>query len=140
MNMSQTNELVELRGKLRSLNESKAVLDAEIKAVTARISEILHDEAKQRFGDKLAGDVTFETPAGKFKASIGKTVKWGSGKLQAIAATMSWQEANALFKIDFSVPEANYKAAHSMNPTLAAKLDEARSTKYGELVIKPVED
>lgn len=132
------NELVALREKMREGLLQKALLDEEIKKIQSRISEILADEAKRQFGEKLAGDVTLDTDVGKFKASISKTVKWDNGKLQAIASTMPWGEAQSLFKIDFSVSEANYKAVQSMRPELAARLDEARSTKYGELTIKPV--
>ena len=133
-----TKELQDLRVKLFDATMRKTTADNEIKYLQGKINEILADDAKQRFGDKLSGDITFETEAGKFKASISKTVKWDSTKLQGIAANMPWQEVVSFFKIEFSVPEANYKSAQSLRPDLAALLDEARSTKYGELTIKPV--
>lgn len=52
---------------------------------------------------------------------------------------MSWQEAQGLFKIDFSVSEANYKAAQNLKPELAEKLLDARTVKYGDLKISIVE-
>lgn len=133
-----TKELQDLRIKLFDATMRKTAADNEVKYLQGKISEILADDAKQRFGDKLSGDITFENEAGKFKASIGKTVKWDSAKLQSIAANMPWPEVVSFFKIDFSVPESNYKSAQTLRPELAGLLDEARSTKYGELTIKPV--
>jgi len=150
MNAFGSVPLPELRKKLNNANERLAVaalamqpIQAEISALNEAIHNSLLDTAKKAFlaGNKSAGDVTMTVDgAGKFKASISKTVKWDSAKLQGIAAGMSWNEANSVFKIDFSVSEANYKAAQTMKPELAEKLLAARSVKYGDLRIVAIED
>lgn len=116
-------------------------LQDEIAAIQGEIEKQLFDVAMQSFKnqDKTSGDLTLLTDAGKVKASISKTVKWDSAKLQKIASGMSWAEAQGVFKIDFSVPEANYKAAQNLKPELAEKLLDARSVKYGDLKLAIIE-
>lgn len=141
--------LVELRKKLDDAQTRYSVavaaiqpLQDEINYLREAIHKSLSGTATKLFSEsgKSAGDITISVDgAGKFKASIGKTVRWDSSKLQSIAAGMSWSEASSIFKIDFSVPEVNFKAAKSMNPALAEKLIEARTVKYGDLKIVPIE-
>lgn len=128
-----------LRKLLAAAEQAKAIAAADIATIQGEITRRLSDDAKALFAkaDKASGDVTFETDDGKFKASIGKSVKWDSGQLQAIARQLPWEQVELLFDITFAVPEARYKAL--VDPALKAKLDDARTVKYGELSIKPVE-
>ena len=142
MNQPELKELSlsNLRTLLAAAERAKAVAVADIAAITAEITNRLSDTAAKLFekSNKISGDVTFETPdGGKFKASISKTVSWDNGRLQSIARQFPYEQVEMLFDIKFSVPEAKYKAL--TDPELKAKLDEARTVKYGELSIKPVE-
>lgn len=148
MNDHSETALAEMRTALDTAKEKLAVAMAEIKplhdavmTIEAKISKALEHQARNAFqaAGKVAGDITLLTNAGKVKASISKSVKWDSTKLQAIASSMSWAEAQGVFKIDFSVPEANYKAAQTMRPELAAKLLDAREVKYGDLKLAIIE-
>lgn len=149
MNAFKTTPLAELRQKLDDAKARLSVavsemqpLQDEVNKLQEAISDALSDTAATLFANegKNAGDITINIDgAGKFKASISKSVKWDSAKLQNIAASMPWNEAVGLFKIDFSVPEANFKAAQSMKPELAEKLIEARTVKYGDLKIVAVD-
>lgn len=148
--MSAFNEtaLAEMR-KARDMAKTKLAvamdeikpLHDEVMAIEAAIGKALEHQARNAFqaAGKIAGDITLTTEAGKVKASISKSVKWDTSKLQAIASSMSWAEARGVFKIDFSVPEANYKAAQTMRPELAAKLLDAREVKYGDLKLDIIE-
>jgi len=128
-----------LRVLLRAAEQAKATAVADITAIQGEINRRLESEAAGLFlkADKTSGDITFENADGKFKASIGKKVEWDSDQLQCIARELPWNQAELLFDIDFSVSEAKYKAL--TDPALKAKLDDARTVKYGTLVIKPVE-
>lgn len=142
MNQPELKELSlsDLRTLLAAAERAKAIAVADIAAINAEITSRLSDTAAKLFekSEKTAGDVTFETPdGGKFKASISKTVSWDSGQLQSIARQLPYEQVELLFDIKFAVPEAKYKAL--TDPALKAKLDEARTVKYGELSIKPVE-
>lgn len=64
----------------------------------------------------------------KVKADVKQTVKWDSGKLMAIAQTLPWERVEALFKIEFSMPEKIYAGVSALSPDLRAKIDEARTT------------
>ena len=112
---------------------------ARIQKIDEIIVERLAEQAKNAMSAKTHGDVTLETPAGKFKASIDKTVKWDSTKLQNLAATLPWEKVIGIFKIDFSVPEAKYNALKDIEPMLAEKVEDARTVKYGDLKITPIE-
>lgn len=137
----QALSLAELRDHLLAAEARKATAVAEIGVLQEEISFRLSPEAAQLFAaaGKDAGDVTFTTHGGlKFKASVSKTVKWDNAKLQAIAATMEWPVAQRLFKIDFAVPEATFKAI--LDDELRKKLEDARTTKLGDLKITPITD
>lgn len=111
---------------------------AEAKLVQDEITARLQPAATSMFvrQKKHSGDVTFEADGVTLKASISKTVKWDSPKLMAIASTMDWDTAQRVFDISFSVPERTFTAIP--DPELIAKLQDARTVKYGELNIKPI--
>lgn len=136
----RTLSMPELRAKLAAAEADKAAAAARIASIQQEITGRLSGIAAKLFEEsgKPAGDITFEAEGGKFKASISKSVSWDNSRLQAIARELPWNQAELLFDIKFSVPEAKYKAL--VDPALKDKLDDARTVKYGELVIKPVED
>jgi hypothetical protein len=81
--------------------------------------------------NKLSGTLSVPTVDGiTFVGDMDKTVKWDSGKLMGIANKLTWEQAQALFKIEFSVPEKIYTAMAATNPELKTAIDEARSVKY----------
>lgn len=128
----------ELNTILGNLKESEATIKERIKAVTDELASRVSNEAAALFQaqGKTSGDVTFVVDGVKLKASVSKTVKWDSDKLKAIASAMPWEAAHRIFDIDFKVPEATFKAIP--DPELVAKLEEARTVKYGEMTIKPI--
>lgn len=130
--------LAQLNDAIRAAEEDKQTADLILKALLDELRSRVESEAAALFaaGGKQAGDITFMADGVKLKASISKTVKWDNDKLQAIAASMDWSMAQRVFDISFKVPEATFKAIP--DPELVAKLEAARTVKYGELSIKPV--
>lgn len=139
MNIENLRALREQRASILSALEQQKSILAEI---DAKITDVLSETARKALAaaDKTSGDVTITVVDGlQFKATVPKTVKYDSDRLQQVAATLPWQKTTQLFKIDFSVPEANYKALQKLEPELAAKIEEARTVKYGAMKIIPVE-
>lgn len=137
----RTLPLSKLCEHIAELEAGKASITAQIAALQEELGFRLSPEAAQLFAaaGKDAGDVTFTTHGGlKFKASVSKTVKWDGEKLKAIAATMEWPAVQRLFKVDFAVPEATFKAI--LDDDLRKKLEDARTTKLGDLKITPITD
>lgn len=154
MNAFGTTPITELRAKLNDAKarQAEAVAEAakvlgplseEIAALNNAIFASLEAQARSIYaaGGKAAGDVTMAIDgAGKFKASISKTVSWDNDRLKAVAAKLPWEKTVALFKIDFSVPEAKFSALKDVDPELAGQLTEARTVKYGDLKIVAIDD
>lgn len=95
--------------------------------------------------EKTHGVITGPLPLSNthtLKLDVGKSVKWDSAKLQAIAQTLPWARVEAIFKIDFSVSEAIYKGIKAVAPELAEKIEDARTVTYGtpKVSLVPVED
>lgn len=133
--------LPQLRDAIAQAEQWKVDVAARLSALQNELCERVSSEARQLFAaaGKQAGDVTFTTADGvKLKASISKTVKWDNAQLQAIASSMDWAMAQRVFDISFKVPESTFKAIP--DPKLVAKLEAARTVKYGDLTIKPVFD
>lgn len=129
-----------LRVLLSAAEQAKSVAIADITSIRDEITCRLRGDAEKLFAasDKTSGDITFESADGsKFKASIGKTVSWDGKILQGIARGMEWEQAQNLFDIKFSIKEAKYAAL--FDPELKAKIDDARTVKYGDLSISPME-
>ena len=139
MNIEHLKALREQRAEMvRAIEDRKAILQQIDDKISDALSDIAY-KAMEAAG-KTSGDVTITPFDGlRFKASVSKTVKYDSAKLQALAATLPWQKTTQLFKIDFSVPEENYKALQKLEPDLAAKIEEARTVKYGAMKITPIE-
>lgn len=136
--MTKTPTLSELRDAIAEAELAKANADTTLKLLLDTLRSRVESEAAALFAadGKQAGDITFMADGVKLKASISKTVKWDNDKLQSIAAGMDWSMAQRVFDISFKVPEATFKAIP--DPELVAKLEAARTVKYGELSIKPI--
>jgi hypothetical protein len=117
---------------MRSCIALEKMLLAAAEAELSRRQEMTAARLLETAG-KDNGSVTFTHDGMRFKGVAEKTVKWDSAKLQAVAATMPWDQVERLFKIEFSVPEANYKAL--LNPTLRDALTQARTTKIAPLKV-----
>lgn len=133
--------IVQLRDAITNAESRKARASAELVLLHAEIEDRFREQANAMFSaaGKNSGDLTITTASGmKFKASISKTVKWDSTKLREIASTMEWPVVQRLFKMDFSVPEATFKAIP--DEALLAKITDARTVQYGSLTIKPINE
>ncbi len=83
---------------------------------------------------KVYGTATREVEGGyKIKADVKQAVKWDGAALQAIAADMTWEKIQHWFKIDFSMPEAKFKAIEP-GPFRKA-IEKARTTKLSPIKI-----
>jgi len=127
---------------IRALGSEIVTARAALAAAKGRLDELetaftaaLVGEAAAEFNEagKSEGDITFRANGVKVKATVPKTVKWDSAKLQAIAAEMPWSTVERLFDIKFGMKESTYKAIP--DEALLAKVNEARTTKVGELKV-----
>lgn len=127
--------------QLNALLASRALVEAHVaqgKEQLANINQAITllttDAVAKAFIGKEGGTVRLAIGDKIFKAEIDKTVKWDSPALETIASTMPWNEARALFKITFEVPEKNFKDA---GDNMRALLISARTVKYGQPKISP---
>jgi hypothetical protein len=105
---------------------------ADLADLNGRIKEVaapLVARAYERDA-KAEGTVRFTADNHTFKCEVGKTVKWDSAMLQGIASQMVPAAAALLFKIEYSVPEAQFKAIN--DDVLSRSLLQARTVKYGD--------
>jgi hypothetical protein len=112
-----------------------AQAQAGVTAIHAELQRRLAESAKRSLDQlgKSHGSVTLELQDGfSAKTETKQTVTWDSEKLQAIAKTLPWERAVAIFGIKFSVSETIYKGISASDPALGARLDDARTTKVGE--------
>ena len=116
----------------------RETLEAEIKDRKAALDEINksilavakpHAEAAYTREGKNDGTVSFAIGSRVFKSVISKTVKYDTEKLQSIAGSIPWADAEKLFKIEFDVPERAFNAVTDAD--LKKRLTEARTVKYG---------
>lgn len=128
----------------------KSKTTAELHAFASEIAEAIafqkatldniNTELLSRYGErfkaelasagKTEGEVSREVDGVKLTYAIKPKVKWDAAKLQAIAASLEWDVAQRVFKIDFSVPEKTYKAITDKG--LLNRLTDARTVEYGE--------
>lgn len=125
------DQLTDLRfASQNTIGEAKdciAAIDAEyLRRFGSHLESTLAEAGKQSTSVDIEGGF-------KAKGSISKTVKWDSGILQTIAASMSWEEIKHYFKIDFAVPEAIFKALPPGK--LKEAVGKARTVKYGDLKV-----
>lgn len=131
--------LPQLREEIQNAEARAFAAKSDLDFLLNELNSRLSHEAATLFQNagKQAGDITFITNDGvKLKASVSKTVSWDNDKLQVIASSMDWAAAQRIFDISFKVPEATFKAIPDVE--LVAKLEAARTVKYGELKIKPL--
>lgn len=133
------------------------------------LKERHHTQAEDAFdaADKSSGEMTLDHPSNpnlKIKAKISKTVSWDGSKVEAFiswlmspkatpeeiaAATVKGEPApggrgwgydkiKQAFKITFSVPEKTY-AALGLDEDMKARLDPARTIKFGDLSVQLVQ-
>lgn len=139
MNIEHLKALCEQRKEVVALIEQQKSI---LQQIDDRITDVLSDNAFKimEAAGKNSGDVTMTLADGtRYKASVSKTVKYDSDYLFQLASTIPWDEARSIFKIDFSVPEANYQALQKLKPELAEKVAAARTVKYGDIKIIPIE-
>lgn len=132
-----TTELFQIRGanerELKSLRDTYDAGAAAPNAENNHIATVLRErfeadvEAAFARAGKTAGALTVTLDGGLVaKADIPKKVKWDQAKLQAIAAGLPWAQVAHLFKIEFTVPEAKFKALMpgELRDAVAAARDE----------------
>jgi len=124
--------LGEIQGYIRmheeNIDGSKRKLDELTGELRRRFENLLKDALAQQ--DKQHGQHTFEVDGFKLTGEIRSTVKWDSRKLEDIASSMPWHEAQRIFKIDFAVPEKTFQSIHDQK--LLDQLIDARTVKYSE--------
>jgi len=114
-------EATTVKGRLDDLNAEVA------KRLGESIKKALADDGKEH------GTANLSLQDGiTAKGVVDKKVEWDSAKLLAIAQTMPWNRAVAVFKIVFSVPEKIYAGIKAVDPDLLKLIDAARTTKHGE--------
>lgn len=125
---------------LPDLYDCLTASEAELFATKGRHVALLAEIGK-RFTPNVRAAITLSgKPSGTFntdlgsgftaKAEVSKKVEWDQDKLRALAGAMTLEEVFHYFKIEFSVPEAIYKALPPGE--LKKKIDAARTTKYGD--------
>lgn len=135
-----------------TLEQMAAQLDAidrELKERLIRRAEI-GDELAIRYGTQLAAlrantdknTASLTIDGIKVVGEVKKDVKYDGAALKTIAAPMSWEQVQAVFKIDFSVSEVSYKAlqtAAALNPESKVLFDAitgARTVEYKPQAVK----
>lgn len=134
---------------LNALREQRRQVVAEIernKAILQQIddhfAEVLGAGMREMMSTsgKQSGEITWTLEDGsRYKGSVSKTVKYDSDKLQRIASSMPWDKAQNVFKIELSVPEATYQDIRKLDPALAREIEEARTVRYGDIKVTPIE-
>jgi len=128
--------LTHLTADRQDLLDGAADIQQELADIQAEIDRRFSDAGKLALdtAGKDYGTITREVENGyKIKADIKQTVKWDGAALQAIAADMTWEKIQHWFKIDFSVPEAKFKAIEP-GPFRKA-IEKARTTKLSPIKI-----
>jgi hypothetical protein len=134
--------LVERRVKNQADQE---VLKLDLKDIDTQICEIVKPEEIIKAKGKEYGEVTTEDYGAKLTVGSDKKVKWDSDMLMAIAGTIPWQQAVAMFKISFEMSETKYKAlvdnvAAGIQPQeLLDRVNEARTVEITEAKLKKAE-
>jgi hypothetical protein len=128
------NSIAATKNRLTMEKAQLSLLEIELTKRQGKTAAQLFEAAGKRYGQ-----ASYTDDAGrKFKAEIKRTVTWDSAKLQAVAATMTWEQAQRIFDIKFAVPENTFKAI--IDDELIGKLAAARTTKYGDLSVSLVPD
>jgi hypothetical protein len=122
-------QLVQFRdaaeAEMQAAKRAVSDLNERIKSVAAPLLLNGYERA-----GKHDGTIRFVSGNHQFKCEVGKRVTWDSGLLAALAAQMDPREAALLFKVDYSVPEAQFKGI--TDTALRHNLTQARTVKYAE--------
>jgi hypothetical protein len=110
------------------IDSAKEKLDGINTELRRRFEAVLRTSLEQQ--DKLSGQHTFEVDGFKLTGEVKATYKWDSAALEKVARTMPHQTVERLFKIEFSIPEKNYKSI--TDQPLLDRLDSARTVKYSD--------
>lgn len=123
-------ELYELLGEAEREAGASAKFLLQIKEEFTRRFEAQVKAAFEAAG-KQHGTVTLDLGENLTgKADIRRTVSWDTAALMRVAQSLPWERASKLFKIEFTMPEANFKALENIDPPLAEIVAKARVTKY----------
>lgn len=136
--MKKTKQTAPAKPTLSELRDivaaNKAIIDAA-KAKVAEAEALIFAEHGKIFTDHLAasglnhGQHSTEIDGVKLTFKISQRVDWDSNVLESIANTLPWEQVRRIMKIEFSVPEKNFKALEENE--LKDRLMDARTVKYG---------
>lgn len=136
--MKKTKQTAPAKPTLSELRDivaaNKAIIDAA-KAKVAEAEALIFAEHGKIFADHLAssglthGQHSTEIDGVKLTFKISQRVDWDSNVLESIANTLPWEQVRRIMKIEFSVPEKNFKALEENE--LKDRLMDARTVKYG---------
>lgn len=136
--MKKTSKTAPAKPTLTELRDIIAANKALIDAAKAKISEAeagivaehgaLFERHLQETG-LTHGQHSTEIDGVKLTFKIGQRVDWDSNVLESIANTLPWDQVRRIMKIEFSVPEKNFKALEDNE--LKDRLMDARTVKYG---------
>jgi hypothetical protein len=105
-----------------------AVVQAELERRLGASAKAAYDQA-----GKEHGTLSLPLQGGLMaKLDVTKKVEWDSEKLLKLAQTMPWERVTAMFKIVFAVSETTYKGIAVLDGDLKAKIDDARTVKFGQ--------
>jgi hypothetical protein len=136
--MKKTSKTAPAKPTLTELREIIAANKALIDAAKAKIAEAeagIIAEHGALFEKHLKetglthGQHSTEIDGVKLTFKISQRVDWDSNVLESIANTLPWEQVRRIMKIEFSVPEKNFKALEDNE--LKDRLMDARTVKYG---------
>lgn len=139
MDYRHLNALREQRRNVVALIEQQKAI---LQQIDDRFAEVLGAGMREMMSTsgKQSGEITWTLEDGsKYKCSVSKTVKYDSEKLQRIASAMPWEKAQKVFRIELSVPEATYQNIVKLDPALANEIEDARTVRYGDIRVTPIE-
>lgn len=117
-----------------------AEAQADVKEYGAEVARRFAATAKAAYeaAGKEHGKVSFDLHSGlAIEANTSKSVSWDNDKLMAIARDLSWTEVDHYFTVKFTMSETIYKGLLP-GSDIKAKVDAARTVKYGDPSIKLV--
>jgi hypothetical protein len=126
---AKLNELLAVRGGLETaLKTTKS----DLAKVNAAISEVVMPTVNATLSreGKPHGTVHFTIGNHGYKATVEQRVEWNTSMLASIAPTLDPVLAATIFKVEYSVPEAVFKAVEDGD--LKKRLTAARTVKYSE--------
>lgn len=129
------SDLNELEDDPRIVAAAARLRDAVtvISAKAGQIAQAVYDDEK-----KVSGTKTIKRDGLVIRGEISTKVTWDQQKLKALAGSLTWLEIEHLFKIEFSVSEAAFKAL--MPGAIKDALVSARTVKYGDLRVAVTRD